>query len=72
MGIIFCLDADRKLLAAVNSAPAIPREPYRDNIALVAILFAYFVTMVTLSVFETVNTPLIMDEYALDAQQVGQ
>jgi hypothetical protein len=34
-------------------------------------LFVYFAIMVVLSVFETISTPLAMDEYYWDAQKVG-
>jgi hypothetical protein len=35
-----------------------------------ATMFCYFIACVTLSVFETVSSPLTMDEYGWNAQQV--
>jgi hypothetical protein len=56
-------------LSAAEAAPAAPPKPYRDNIAVAATMFCYFVASVTLAVFETVSTPLSMDEFGWDAQQ---
>jgi len=41
----------------------------QDNVAVFTMLFIYFGIMVVLSVFETISTPLAMDEYAWDAQK---
>lgn len=45
-------------------------KPYRDGVPLLVALVCYFSAMVTFSAFETVGTPMMMDEYALNAQQV--